>query len=85
MLTHTAKTHTSQTFALTQHPQASNFVHEQSGHDVPRQDSQRAQKTNKVDHVGIVLIAEVQQAALFVMQEGAVDEAAVNQPVLKQI
>lgn len=70
---------------LTQHPQASDFVHEQSRHDVPRQDSQRAQETDKIDHVGVVLIAEVQQAALFVMQEGAVDEAAVDQSVLEQI
>lgn len=79
------KHHISETLFLTQHPQTSDFVHEQSRHDVPRQDSQRAQETHKVDHVGVVLIAEVQQAALFVMQEGAVDEAAVDQPVLKQI
>lgn len=79
------KQHISETVSLTQHPQTSNFVHEESGHNIPRQDSQRAQETHKVDHVGVVLITEVQQAALFVMQEGAVDEAAVDQPVLKQI
>lgn len=64
--------------SLTQHSQASNFVHKQSRHNVPRQDSQCAKEADKVDHVGVVLITEVQQAALFVMQEGAVDEAAVD-------
>lgn len=79
------KQRVSEILSLTQHPQASNFVHEQSRHDVPGQDRQRAEKTDKVDHVGVVLVAEVQQAALFVMQEGAVDEAAVDQPVLEEI
>lgn len=71
---------------ITQHPQPSDLVHEQRGDDVPRQDSQSPQEADEVDHVGVVLVAHVaQHAALFVVQEGAVDQSAVDQPVLKQV
>lgn len=71
---------------LTQHPQPADFVHEQRRHNVARQHGQRAQETDKVDHVGIVLVADVaEQAALLVVQEGAVDQAAIDQPVLEEI
>lgn len=71
---------------ITQHPQSSDLVHEQRRHDVAWQHSQRAQETDKVDHVGIVLVADIaEQAALLVVQEGAVDQSAVDQPVLEEI
>lgn len=70
---------------VTQHPQASDLIHEQGRHDVPRQYSQSAQETDEVYHVCIVLVTEVQQAALFILQESAVDELAVDQAVLEEI
>lgn len=71
---------------ITQHPQPSDLVHEQRRDDVARQHSQGAQETDKVDHVGIVIITDIaEQAAFFVVQESAVHELAVDQPILKEI
>lgn len=71
---------------ITQHPQPANLVHEQRRDDVAWQHSQGAQETDKVDHVGIVVITDVtEQAALFVVQESAVDELGVDQPILEEI
>lgn len=70
----------------TEHPQPSNLVHEQRGHDVARQHGQGAQEADEVDHVGIVVIAYVaEQTAFFVVQESAVDELTVNQAVLEKV
>lgn len=72
--------------AHTKHPQPSDLVHEQRRDDVAWQHSQGTQETDKVDHVGIIFIAYVtEQAALFVVQESAVDELTVDQPVLEKI
>lgn len=71
--------------SVTQHPQASNLIHEQSRYDVPGQHGQGAQEADEVDHVGIVVVAEIQQAALFIVQESAVDELAVDQAELEEI
>lgn len=71
---------------ITQHPEPSDLVHEQRRDDVPRQNGQSSQKTDKVDHVGVVLVADVtEHAALFVVQESAVYQSAVDQSVLKKI
>lgn len=71
---------------VTQHPQPSDLVHQQRRDDVARQHGQGAQETDEVDHVGIVVIADVtEQAALFVVQERAVDELAVDQPILEEV
>lgn len=71
---------------ITQHPEPSDLVHEQRGDDVPGQNGQSSQKTDKIDHVGVVLVADVtEHAALFVVQESAVDQSAVDQSVLKKI
>lgn len=71
---------------VTQHPEPSDLVHEQRRDDVPGQDGQSSQKTDKVDHVGVVLVADVaEHAALFVVQESAVDQSAVDQSVLKKV
>lgn len=72
--------------SLTQHPQAPNFVHQQSRDDVARQHGQSAEEVDKVYHVGIVeVVAEVQHAALLVVQKGAVDQFAVDKPVFEQV
>lgn len=71
---------------VTQHPEPPDLVHEQRGDDVPGQNGQSSQKTDKIDHVGVVLVADVaEHAALFVVQKSAVDQSAVDQPVLKKI
>lgn len=71
---------------ITQHPEAPDLVHEQRGDDVPGQNGQSSQETDKVDHVGVVLVTDVaEHAALFVVQESAVYQSAVDQSVLEKI
>lgn len=69
----------------TQHAQAADLVHEQGRDNVSGEHGQGAQEADKVDHVGVVVVAEVQLAALLVVQECAVHHPAIDELVLKEI
>lgn len=65
---------------LTQHGQASHFVHEKSGHDVTRQHGQGPQEVDEVDPVGTVVVIKRHLATRLVVHERAVDHLrAVDQ------
>lgn len=60
-------------YALTQHGQASNFVHEKRRHDVPRQHSKGPQEIDEVNPVGTVVVVKRHLATRLVVGERAVD------------
>lgn len=57
---------------LTQHGQASDFVHEKRRHNVPRQHSEGPQEIDEVNPVGTVVIVKRHLAPRLVVGEGAV-------------
>lgn len=68
----------------TYYSDSSYLVHEQCGDDVARQHSQTAQEADHVDD-DVVLLLEVQMAALFRVEEGGVLHPTVFELLLPEV
>lgn len=77
-------THFAAAVTLTYNSDSSYLVHEQGRDDVARQHSQTAQEADHVDH-DVVLLLEVQMAALFRVEEGGVFHSTVFELFLPEV